>query len=40
MQVSLNKDEIMADGVKNLSGKDIKKTLVSKNILPTNCCRH
>ncbi len=36
MQVSLNRDEIMADGVKNLSGKETKEVLASKNILPTN----
>lgn len=36
MQVSLNRDEIMEDGVKSLSGKETKEFLVSKKILPTN----
>ena len=36
MQISSNREEIMSDGVKNLSGKDTKKFLVSKNILFTN----
>ncbi|WP_413862027.1 hypothetical protein [Methanobrevibacter sp. UBA417] len=36
MQISSNREEIMSDGVKNLSGKDTKKFLVSKNILLTN----
>ena len=36
MQLSSNREEIMADGVKNLSGIETKEFLVSKNILPTN----
>lgn len=36
MQVSLNRDEIIEDGVKSLSGKETKEFLVSKKILPTN----
>lgn len=36
MQISSNREEIMSDGVKNLSGTDTKEFLVSKNILPTN----
>lgn len=35
-QVSLNRDEIMADGVKNLSGVKTKEFLVSENISPSN----
>ena len=35
MQISSNREEIMSDGIKNLSGKDTKKFLVSKNILFT-----
>jgi len=35
LKISSNREEIMSDGVKNLSGKDTKKFLVSKNILFT-----